>query len=90
MNKNDLQSKEIINSIICETKNILKEPEWKIIDGVKKWIRNCPKCNKLIYHKTIKIVNRQHRKNKYCKSCGLTGKNAKDCKRIKLSILPLQ
>jgi hypothetical protein len=58
---------------IIETPIESKKNEWIIIGGVKKWIRNCPKCNGEIYYKNAYEKNRASKKNKQCKSCCKTG-----------------
>jgi hypothetical protein len=65
--------------ITTETKNESKELEWKIIDGVKKWVRNCPECNKEVYHSTKGQKNKSKNKN----HVGICCKNEKIKNSIK-------
>lgn len=56
-------------NIITDIKKKFSESGWKIIGGVKKWIRKCPQCNGEIYYNDIYNRNRSFKENKQCKSC---------------------
>jgi endogenous inhibitor of DNA gyrase (YacG/DUF329 family)/very-short-patch-repair endonuclease len=43
--------------------------EWKIIGGKKKWIRNCPTCNKEILYLSSENTSRANKNKSVCKEC---------------------
>ncbi len=59
---------------INETPNELKNNEWTIIGGVRKWMRICPKCEKELYHTEKWVRNKFVKLNKHCKSCSNNNK----------------
>jgi len=68
-----------------ETANTIKNLGWKIIGGIKKWIRTCPKCDKEIYHKSEYISKRTTNKNLKCKSCCKIGRHLTEETKRKIS-----
>ena len=47
----------------------MKEYEWKIIDGKKKWTRKCPKCNIEVTYSQKMAIERATRENRVCMKC---------------------
>jgi len=69
-NKTGMMRKNLENEIgIIEIPIRLKNSGWKIIGGIKKWIRNCPVCNTELYHVTEKNRNKLERDKTLCRSC---------------------
>ena len=69
-NKPGMMRKNLENEIgIIEIPIRLKNSGWKIIGGIKKWIRNCPVCNTELYHVTEKNRNKLERDKTLCRSC---------------------
>lgn len=55
--------------IIKNIKNASISETWTIIGEKKKWVRICPKCNGLVYHKNKKNRNQSQNKNIICRKC---------------------
>jgi len=60
-------------NITTETVNDIKNSEWKIIGGKKKWIKKCPECNKEIYYSDKRRRNWSRKHDFLCKSCSKVG-----------------
>lgn len=63
MNKQNLECEDITTD--TKKKSIAEISQ----DITKKWVRQCPRCNKNIYYKTIKNYNYFCNKNTVCESC---------------------
>ena len=72
-NKDMMQKNEENEIGIIEIPLELKKNEWIIIGGKKKWIRNCPECNKEIFYSDIRRRNWSKKYNFLCKSCSKIG-----------------
>ena len=68
-NKDTKQKNEENEIGIIEIPIELKKNEWRIIGEKKKWIRNCPKCNKEILYGSVYGRNGSNKKNRLCKTC---------------------
>lgn len=57
-NKNEYEMPDIIPNIVTKFVKEISE------DTIKKWVRNCSKCNNIIYYKSLSSRNRSIKKNK--------------------------
>ena len=68
--KNNLKQNVVGDeNIITETKNEFVKNICENTTKEKKWKKNCPKCNKIIFYKSRKQMFVSTNKNSLCKSC---------------------
>lgn len=65
--RNEKPNEKTTNSIT----NVIEQKSYKNgwNDTIKKWVRNCPKCGKIIYYTEKWNRDKAHKLDKQCKSC---------------------
>lgn len=70
--KNEEQDRK---GITKNTKPELINETWIIIGRERRWIRKCPKCNRIIYHKREANCKQYDKEKRLCKFCPKLGEN---------------